>query len=64
MFFHFKSQKTDVISVLLFFLFTGVFIILYLNVPPEQPRERDYAYVGSFYVLVWIGLGVLVLLNI
>ena len=60
MFFHFKSQKTDAISVLLFFLFTGVFIILYLNVPPEQPRERDYAYVGSFYAFaVWIGLGVL-----
>jgi FKBP-type peptidyl-prolyl cis-trans isomerase len=59
-FFHFKSQKTDAISVLLFFLFTGVFIILYLNVPPEQPRERDYAYVGSFYAFaIWIGIGVL-----
>ncbi|MBT6815031.1 MAG: DUF2723 domain-containing protein, partial [Flavobacteriales bacterium] len=59
-FFHFKSQKTDAISVLLFFLFTGAFIILYLNVPPQQPRERDYAYVGSFYAFaIWIGLGVL-----
>lgn len=59
-FFHFKSRKTDAISVLLFFLFTGIFIILYLNVPPEQPRERDYAYVGSFYAFaIWIGLGVL-----
>ena len=33
---------------------------MYLNVPPEQPRERDYAYVGSFYAFaIWIGLGVL-----
>ena len=41
-------------------MFTGIFIILYLNVPPEQPRERDYAYVGSFYAFaIWIGIGVL-----
>ena len=59
-FFHFKSAKTDALSVLLFFLFTGVLIIVYLNVPPDQPRERDYAYVGSFYAFaIWIGLGVL-----
>jgi tetratricopeptide (TPR) repeat protein len=45
---------------LLFFLFTGVLIIIYLNVVPFQPRERDYAYVGSFYAFaIWIGLGVL-----
>ena len=63
-FFHFKSRKTDAISVLLFFLFTGIFIILYLNVPPEQPRERDYAYVGSFYAFaIWIGLGVLAIFD-
>ena len=59
-FFHFKSAKTDALSVLLFFLFTGVLIIVYLNVPPDQPRERDYAYVGSFYAFaIWIGIGVL-----
>ena len=59
-FFHFKSAKTDALSVLLFFLFTGLLIIVYLNVPPDQPRERDYAYVGSFYAFsIWIGLGVL-----
>ena len=59
-FFHFKSAKTDAISVLMFFLFTGVLIIVFLNVPPDQPRERDYAYVGSFYAFaIWIGLGVL-----
>ena len=44
-----------------FFLFfmTGVAIILYLNQPPYQPRERDYAYAGSFYAYaIWIGMGV------
>ena len=37
---------------------TGVAIIFYLNQYPNQPRERDYAYAGSFYAFsVWIGLG-------
>ena len=60
MLFHFKKQNQDAVVVLLFFLFTGVLIIIYLNVVPFQPRERDYAYVGSFYAFsIWIGLGVL-----
>ena len=45
-----------------FFLFfmTGIAIVLYLNQTPTQPRERDYAYAGSFYAFaIWIGLGVL-----
>lgn len=38
---------------------TGLAIVLYLNQPPCQPRERDYAYAGSFYAFaIWIGLGV------
>ena len=44
-----------------FFLFfmTGIAIVLYLNQPPMQPRERDYAYAGSFYAFaIWIGMGV------
>jgi phage shock protein PspC (stress-responsive transcriptional regulator) len=44
-----------------FFLFfmTGIAIVLYLNQTPGQPRERDYAYVGSFYAYaIWIGMGV------
>ena len=44
-----------------FFLFfmTGLAIVLYLNQTPSQPRERDYAYAGSFYAFaIWIGLGV------
>ncbi len=48
--------------ILLLFLMTGVAIIFYLNQSPNQPRERDYAYAGSFYFFaVWIGLGVLAL---
>ncbi|MCX6330371.1 MAG: DUF2723 domain-containing protein [Bacteroidia bacterium] len=46
--------------ILILFLMTGIAIIFYLNQYPNQPRERDYAYVGSFYFYsVWIGLGVL-----
>lgn len=45
----------------IFFLFfmTGIAIVLYLNQPPGQPRERDYAFAGSFYAFaIWIGMGV------
>jgi hypothetical protein len=46
--------------IFLLFLMTGAAIIFYLNQSPNQPRERDYAYVGSFYFFaVWIGLGVI-----
>lgn len=44
-----------------FFLFfmTGIAIVLYLNQTPDQPRERDYAFAGSFYAFaIWIGMGV------
>ena len=50
-----------------FFLFfmTGIAIVLYLNQPPNQPRERDYAFAGSFYAYaIWIGLGVAALWRI
>ena len=44
---------------MMMFFFTGIAIVLYLNQYPYQPRERDYAYVGSFYAFAfWIGLGV------
>jgi hypothetical protein len=46
--------------VMLLFLMTGLAIVFYLNQYPNQPRERDYAYAGSFYFFaIWIGLGVL-----
>ena len=53
-----KDRKNSWIVALLFIL-TGVAIVVYLNQPPYQPRERDYAYAGSFYAFaIWIGLGV------
>lgn len=53
-----RSPKNAFVVFLLFFM-TGLAIVLYLNQPPCQPRERDYAYAGSFYAFaIWIGLGV------
>ncbi|RYZ47533.1 MAG: DUF2723 domain-containing protein, partial [Sphingobacteriales bacterium] len=53
-----KNRKDWIVSFLLFF-FTGIAVVLYLNQPGNQPRERDYAYVGSFYAFaIWIGLAV------
>ncbi|WP_345948804.1 DUF2723 domain-containing protein [Mucilaginibacter sp. PAMB04274] len=58
--YHFQRNKRDAGVVAVLFFFTGLAILLYLNQNPLQPRERDYAYVGSFYVFaIWIGLGVL-----
>jgi hypothetical protein len=64
LFYHFKRAKEDAIVILTLFLFTGAFIVLYLNFPAHQPRERDYAYVGSFQTfMIWIGLGVLAVID-
>jgi hypothetical protein len=60
LYFHFKRNERDATVVTVLFFFTGLAIVLYLNQNPLQPRERDYAYAGSFYVFaIWIGLGVL-----
>jgi len=57
---HFQRNQKDAGVVALLFFFTGIAIVLYLNQKPLEPRERDYAYVGSFYAFaIWIGLGVL-----
>ena len=49
-------------TVFLLFFMTGLAIVIYLNQSPLQPRERDYAYAGSFYAFtIWIGIGVLAL---
>lgn len=57
-----KQGKKDFWVVMLLFFFTGIAIVLYLNQYPYQPRERDYAYAGSFYAFaIWIGFGVLYL---
>jgi hypothetical protein len=51
--------------ITLLFIMTGIAIVFYLNQYPNQPRERDYAYAGSFYFYsVWIGMGVLFLFEL
>ncbi len=62
MLFHFRKHSEYAWVILLLFFFTGMAIVLYLNQYPFQPRERDYAYAGSFYAFaIWIGFGVLAL---
>ena len=57
--FQFDKDKRGSWLVFLMFFMTGIAIVLYLNQPPFQVRERDYAYAGSFYMFsIWIGLGV------
>ena len=62
--YHFRKAQQDATVILTLFLFTGAFIVLYLNFPAHQPRERDYAYVGSFQTfMIWIGIGVLAIID-
>jgi hypothetical protein len=57
--FQLLRNPKDFVVVSLLFLLTGLAIVVYLNQYPLQPRERDYAYSGSFYAFsFWIGLGV------
>ena len=61
-FFHYKRNQKDFWVVMLLFIMTGLAIVVYLNQYPHQPRERDYAYAGSFYAFaIWIGIGVMAL---
>ncbi len=58
MYWQYKKNNTGFWLVMAFFIMTGLAIILYLNQYPNQPRERDYAYAGSFYAFaIWIGIG-------
>ena len=62
LFFHLNNDKRNWSVIMLLFIMTGIAIVFYLNQEPNQPRERDYAYVGSFYFFaVWIGIGVVAL---
>ena len=57
--FHAKKDLKSFYVILLIFLFTGLALKIYLNERPFEPRERDYALVGSFYIFaIWIGFGV------
>lgn len=59
-----KGEQQFLVTFMLFFM-TGIAIIIYLNQQPEEPRERDYAYAGSFYAFcIWIGFGVAFLWNL
>jgi hypothetical protein len=59
-----REGKQDLWVVFLLFFMTGLAIVIYLNQTPFQPRERDYAYAGSFYAFaIWIGLGVLAIIE-
>lgn len=63
--FHFKNDKKSFWVLLVLFLFTGLALKIYLNERPFEPRERDYALVGSFYVFaMWIGFGVYALFDL
>ncbi len=63
--FHFKNDQKSFWVLLVFFLFTGLALKIYLNERPFEPRERDYALVGSFYVFaIWIGYGVYALFDL
>ena len=58
--YQFMNDKKNGIVTLVLFFFTGAAIGIYLNMPPLQPRERDYAFAGCTYAFaIWIGLGVL-----
>lgn len=60
LYFQYKKHRNSTWVVMVFFLLTGLAIVVFLNQTPYQPRERDYAYPGSFYAFcIWIGFGVL-----
>ena len=60
LFYQLNRSRKDTWVVALLFIMTGIAIVIYLNQYPLQPRERDYAYAGSFYAFaIWIGLGVM-----
>ncbi len=63
--YHFNRRKYDFLGLLFLFGITGIGIIIYANQPPNEPRERDYVMVGSFFTFcIWIGLGVLALFEV
>lgn len=62
---HFMRDWRRASSVLVLFIMTGIAIVVYLNQTDPQPRERDYAYTGSFFAFaIWIGIGVSYLLEL
>ena len=65
LFFQFDRDKRGSWLTFLMFFMTGIAIVIYLNQPPFQVRERDYAYAGSFYFFsAWVGLGVMAIVSL
>ncbi|WP_075349514.1 glycosyltransferase family 117 protein [Algoriphagus marinus] len=65
LFFQAKVDPKSFYVNLMLFLMMGVVLVLYLNSPPVEPRERDYIYVGSFYAFaIWVGMGVLAIAHL
>jgi Protein of unknown function (DUF2723) len=59
-FYHLNKRDKDWLSIFVVFLMTGLALVVFVNSPPTEPRERDYIYAGSFYAFaIWIGLGVM-----
>ena len=63
--FHFRYNRKDFVSISIFFLLTGLILVLYLNATPHEPRERDYIFVGSYIAFcIWIGMGIYAVYNL
>ncbi|MGQ8336683.1 protein O-mannosyl-transferase family [Sunxiuqinia sp. A32] len=63
LFYHYQKKKNTFITLLLLFGLMSVGLMVYLNEIPITPRERDYVFVGSFYIFcIWIGIGVFALI--
>lgn len=63
--YHLLKRRFDFWVVMALFFMTGIAIVMYLNQTPYQPRERDYAYAGSFYAFcIWIGFAVLAIFEV
>jgi hypothetical protein len=64
MYYHFRKDWRQALSLLILFIMTGLAIVIYLNQEDPQPRERDYVYVASYFVFaLWIGIGVTAILE-
>ncbi|MDG2152980.1 MAG: hypothetical protein P8K10_03500, partial [Crocinitomicaceae bacterium] len=63
--YHYLKAPKDAFVLTLAFIFTGIAIVVYLNQKPLEPRERDYAYAGSFYFFaMWISFGVYAIIDL
>ena len=60
MFYNYRKNQQMFSVLVMLFIFTGVALVVYINSPPSEPRERDYIYVGSYYAYaIWVGIGLM-----